>query len=137
MHAGAQPVGYQALELLRITEGVPAYSQDIRDRELPQETEQKHALHFSKGCYIGQEIVERIRSRGNVHRGFTGFTLTAPVPVGTKLLKDGKEVGELTSIAALPSGQQIALGYIRREAASSELQAGEAKASVHPIPFEI
>ena len=139
VHAGAQPVGYESLERLRIAEGIPAYGQDIRERELPQETEQKHALHFSKGCYIGQEIVERIRSRGNVHRGFAGFTLAAPVPAGTKLLKDGKEVGELTSVATLPSGQNIALGYVRREAAPSgtDLLAAETTARVHPIPFEI
>jgi len=51
---------------------VPLYGQDIRERDLPQETEQQRALNFNKGCYIGQEIVERIRSRGKVHRKFTG-----------------------------------------------------------------
>ncbi len=53
--------------------GVPLYGVDIRERDLPQETEQMRALNFNKGCYVGQEIVERIRSRGNVHRKFTGF----------------------------------------------------------------
>ncbi len=137
--AGAQPVGYEALEMFRIATGVPSFGQDIRERELPQETGQAHALHFSKGCYIGQEIVERIRSRGNVHRGWSGFTLSQAVPVPAKLQKDGKEVGELTSLATLPSQQVIALGYIRREAGSpgTTLQAGDATATVHPIPFEI
>jgi aminomethyltransferase len=129
--AGTQPVGYEALETFRIASGVPAYGQDIRDRELPQETEQKHALHFAKGCYIGQEIVERIRSRGNVHRGLTSFTLSQAVPVGTKLLKDAKEVGELTSVAALPSHKIVALGYARREAlvSGAPLAAGDATAT--------
>ena len=137
--AGAHPVGYEALELQRIASGIPAFGQDIRDRDLPQETEQKHALHFAKGCYIGQEIVERIRSRGNVHRGLTGFTLSQLVPAGTKLQKDDKDVGELTSVAELPAKKLIALGYARREAAvaGTILAAGEANATVHPIPFEI
>lgn len=136
--AGAKPVGYEALELFRISSGTPAYGQDIRDRELPQETGQQHALHFSKGCYIGQEIVERIRSRGNVHRNFSGFTLSQPVDPGTKLLQDGKEVGELTSVGELPSKQVVALGYIRREAAvyGAALAAGSASATLHPLPFE-
>jgi folate-binding protein YgfZ len=137
--AGAQPVGFEALELARIVSGVPAFGEDIRDRDLPQETEQKHALHFAKGCYIGQEIVERIRSRGNVHRGLAAFRLAQPVAPGTKLQKDGKDVGELTSIAELPSKQIVALGYIRREAATpaATLAAGDTTATVHPIPIEI
>src|SRR5581483_8373024 len=62
--SGAAPVGTDALEMWRIAEGIPRYGQDIRERELPQETAQDHALNFTKGCYVGQEIVERIRSRG-------------------------------------------------------------------------
>ena len=111
------------LQGLRILEGTPLYGTDIRDKELPQETAQTRALHFSKGCYLGQEIVERIHSRGNVHRTFTGFTLTGeePTPGTTFTLADApdKPIGELTSIARipLPSGTRIlALGYIRREA---------------------
>ena len=138
LNAGAQPVGSEALELFRIASGVPVFGQDIRDRDLPQETAQPHALHFSKGCYIGQEIVERIHSRGNVHRTFTGFQLSQQAAAGTKLTREGKEFGELTSIAQLPSQQWIALGYIRREAGApgTALQAGDATATVHNLPFE-
>ena len=68
-------MGAAALERFRIASGIPRYGQDIRERDLPQETEQRRALNFSKGCYVGQEIVERIRSRGNVHRTFTGFVV--------------------------------------------------------------
>ena len=53
--------------------GIPQFGVDIRERDLPQETGQTRALNFTKGCYLGQEIVERIRSRGAVHRKFTGF----------------------------------------------------------------
>ena len=65
---GATPVGCASLEAFRIAEGIPAYGIDMVERDLPQETSQMRALHFAKGCYLGQEIVERIRSRGNVHR---------------------------------------------------------------------
>src|SRR5580692_7878404 len=130
--AGATQVGTAALELLRIAAGIPRYGQDIRERDLPQETEQQRALHFSKGCYIGQEIVERIRSRGNVHRKFTGFEVEGALPaVGTKIQADGRDIGEITSVASLPfaSGERsVALGYIRRELAApgKQIQAGDA-----------
>ncbi|HZL26750.1 MAG TPA: folate-binding protein, partial [Acidobacteriaceae bacterium] len=110
----------EVLELLRILSATPKYGTDIRDRDLPQETNQTHALHFTKGCYLGQEIVERIRSRGQVHRTFTGFRLTAlPATLPAPLTSDGKAAGELTSaaIVPLPEGDAIlALGYVRREA---------------------
>ena len=118
---GAVACDDESLEWLRILEGTPLYGADIRDRELPQETGQDRALHFAKGCYLGQEIVERIRSRGNVHRSFRGFRLDGDLPdAGATLEADGKPVGELTSIAAipLPGAQivQLALGYVRRDA---------------------
>jgi folate-binding protein YgfZ len=113
------------LEHLRILEGTPLYGTDIRDKELPQETNQTRALHFNKGCYLGQEIVERIRSRGNVHRTFTGLRLEGDLPpAGTPLEVEGKPVGELTSVATvpLPDGPiQLALGYLRREAIERRL----------------
>ena len=121
----------QDLEQLRILEGTPLFGTDIRDRDLPQETAQHRALHFSKGCYLGQEIVERIRSRGNVHRTFSGFQLSGPAPSpGTSLFKADapeKPIGELTSAAEinLPSGPVVlALGYIRREALEASRSSG-------------
>ena len=123
--AGATEVSDTALEHLRLLEATPRFGQDIRDRDLPQETAQTHALHFSKGCYLGQEIVERIRSRGQVHRTFTAFRLTpssgseALPNLPTPLEANGKPVGELTSAALipLPEGPTLfALGYVRREA---------------------
>jgi aminomethyltransferase len=133
---GATPVSAEALEDLRILSGTPRYGADIRDtekaRDLPQETAQSHALHFTKGCYLGQEIVERIHSRGQVHRTFTGFLLTGALPTaGAALLAqsgpaaDPKPVGELTSVASIPLPNapplQLALGYIRREALDRNL----------------
>lgn len=139
LEAGAQEVGAEALELLRIASGTPRYGQDIHDRDLPQETGQARAINFTKGCYIGQEIVERIRARGNVHRMFTGFLVDGDHPApGTKIQVEGKDVGEVTSVASLPvqSGEvKVALGYLRREAAAKELKAGTAILRVSELPF--
>lgn len=120
---GAIACDSAVLEWLRILEGTPLYGTDIRDRDLPQETNQTRALHFNKGCYLGQEIVERIRSRGNVHRTFSAFRLEGTLPEAGAILESaGKQAGELTSVTALPlsssagSNLQFALGYVRREA---------------------
>jgi len=114
--AGATVISEEAQEAHRILSTIPKYGQDIRDRDLPQETAQTHALHFAKGCYLGQEIVERIRSRGQVHRTFTQFRLTGSLPdLPAPLEANGKPAGELTS--AVQIGDDIvALGYARREA---------------------
>jgi aminomethyltransferase len=128
----AASVGPAAFEALRILSGMPRYGVDIRNtdaaHDLPQETGQTRALHFAKGCYLGQEIVERIRSRGSVHRTFHGFELTGALPApGTPLTAESspRPVGELTSVAAIPLSEsaaaparviQLALGYVRREA---------------------
>jgi folate-binding protein YgfZ len=142
--AGATPVGSEALEWLRIAMGMPLLGVDIRDRDLPQETEQMRALNFNKGCYIGQEIVERIRSRGNVHRKFAGFLaeMGTGIAPGAKVLADGKEVGEITSATTLPTAagaRTIALGYIRREMGvpGREVIIGAASATVVCLPVDV
>ncbi len=138
---GAATCTPTALNLLRICEGTPLFGTDIRDRDLPQETGAARALHFSKGCYLGQEIVERIRSRGNVHRTFSGFHLRgASVSAGLALTVEEKPVGELTSVAVLQApGTQIALGYIRREALAQgkPIQYLGGAAEPAPLPFQI
>jgi folate-binding protein YgfZ len=138
--AGARPSGKSALNLFRISRGIPQFGQDIRERDLPQETGQMRALSFTKGCYLGQEIVERIRSRGAVHRQFEAFAVEGPPPeAGTKMQADGKEVGEITSCAILPlagGDRAVALGYVRREAVGKELHAGEAKLTPTPTPIQ-
>lgn len=137
--AGAELVSDETLETFRILCGIPKVGQDIRERTLPQETGQERALNFSKGCYIGQEIVERIRARGSVHRVLAGLEIegSAPAP-GTKVQASGKDVGEITSVASAPHKQKrIALGYLRKEAMESgeALNAGEAMVKTHPLPF--
>jgi folate-binding protein YgfZ len=143
VEAGAIPVGAATLEAFRIAEGIPAYGVDIAERDLPQEavpqavtysgamksvranSEQlappQVALSFNKGCYLGQEIVERIRSRGSVHRHLRPLELSGPVPAaGAELkLEGGAIAGQITSAAELPllSGSRVfALGMMRGEA---------------------
>jgi folate-binding protein YgfZ len=121
---GATPVGCAALEAFRIAEGIPAYGIDISERDLPQETSQLRALHFAKGCYLGQEIVERIRTRGNVHRHLRPLELAGPAPsAGAELtLDNGTVAGQIASAAELPlaGGNRVfALGMIRGEAEGS------------------
>lgn len=111
--AGAVAAGTAIQERDRILSGVPRFGFDIRGSELPQETGQMDALNFNKGCYVGQEIVERIRSRGSVHRLFSAFVLQAPVPAGSPIRIEDKEVGLVTSLTDF-DGAVAALGYIRR-----------------------
>jgi folate-binding protein YgfZ len=138
--ASATPAGSGALELFRVAAGIPRYGIDIRERDLPQETAQEQALNFNKGCYIGQEIVERIRARGAVHRTLAGFVVDGnAVPVtGTKISLNGREVGEVTSAVAIPAGERVlALGILRREASKpgTQVSIGEAAATVATLPF--
>lgn len=146
LDAGALRVSADALEQLRILEGTPLYGVDIRNTEaakdLPQETNQARALHFNKGCYLGQEIVERIRSRGQVHRTFSGFRLDGELPrPGTKLLSDPENtpVGELTSVVLLdhPTAgrMQLGLGYLRREALERGRPLRYSGGSATPVPM--
>ncbi|MGO9324716.1 MAG: YgfZ/GcvT domain-containing protein [Terracidiphilus sp.] len=118
---GATPIGSRSIEAFRIAEGIPAYGTDMVERDLPQETSQMRALHFAKGCYLGQEIVERIRSRGNVHRHLRPLELSGPAPQGGAELKleDGTAAGQITSAAELklPAGPRVfGLGMVRSEA---------------------
>jgi folate-binding protein YgfZ len=141
--AGAVAVGSEAVELRRINFGVPRFGVDIQERVLPQETGQARALNFTKGCYLGQEIVERIRSQGAVHRQFTAFAVDGPLPeAGAKILPgenpEEKPVGEITSSAILPfagGDRPVALGYLRRQAAEKDLRAGAAKLRPTALPI--
>ncbi len=141
VQAGAKEIHEDPLEVFRVACGIPKFGQDIRQRDLPQETAQERALNFSKGCYIGQEIVERIRSRGAVHRTFIGFEIDGrPPSPGAKIQSEGKDVAEITSIVTVPAGsgeRTLALGYGRKELMlpGKEFAAGDAKVRVASLPF--
>jgi len=115
----ASACGTQALESLRIEAGIPRYGQDLAEDTLPLEAGLLNALSFDKGCYIGQEIVERARSRGHVNWKLRGLRLEAGAPVprpGESLTADDKSIGEVTSACLSPSlGRPVALAYLRRE----------------------
>lgn len=120
---GAVPCGIEAVEALRVIEGLPRYGVDLNDRDLPQETSQARALNFNKGCYLGQEIVERIRSRGAVHKGLRQFSLEGTPPaLPTELLADGTVIGRLTSAVSIDTAAgpiQRAIGIVRVDAMSA------------------
>ena len=113
---GARAATAEEARVVRIENGKPRYGEDIRDTSLPQETQQMQAVSFNKGCYLGQEIVERIRAMGQVHKKLERLELEGsepPVP-GTKLSVGGGEA-EITSAVWSPHfGKVIALGYVRR-----------------------
>lgn len=111
-----------AVEAVRLEHGQPRYGADITEANLVHETGLLHAVSFHKGCYLGQEIVERVRSRGQVNRLLASLRLSldaAPAP-GTKIVAGEKEAGALTSAAWSPGEQCVfALGYVRAEALRS------------------
>jgi len=115
---GVQPVGLTALNTLRIEAGIPWYGIDMDENRIVLEVGLEQAISFKKGCYLGQEVVERATARGHVNRKLSGFIVQqgdAPLP-GDKFLSDGKEVGWITSVAHSPRfSKPIGLGYIRRE----------------------
>ncbi|HJT86622.1 MAG TPA: glycine cleavage T C-terminal barrel domain-containing protein [Bryobacteraceae bacterium] len=133
--AGAHPATLADARLVRIENGKPRYGEDIRETSLPQETQQMQAVSFQKGCYLGQEIVERIRAQGHVNKKLVRLALDSAQPVepGTRLSADGKEAGEVTSSAYSPDARGVAaLAYVRTPYANpgSVLQAGEISARV-------
>jgi tRNA-modifying protein YgfZ len=115
--AGAVPAGLQAWEILRIEAGLPSYGKDIDDNRLVMEVGRtRQAISFTKGCYLGQEPVVMARDRGQVNRTLMGLRIRGQVPAGpgTRILRDGNEIGQVTSSAVSPRLGPIALAYLRR-----------------------
>jgi len=120
--AGAVRAEAEDARTVRIENGKPRYGEDIRENSLPQETQQMHAVSFTKGCYLGQEIVERIRAQGHVNKLLVRLAIDCaePAAAGTKLLADGAEVGEVTSAVQSPeSGRVAAMAYVRTAQAAA------------------
>ncbi|HEY1497134.1 MAG TPA: hypothetical protein VGF49_21410 [Candidatus Solibacter sp.] len=113
--AGAVAASEDDVRLVRIENGRPRYGEDIRDTSLPQETQQMHAISFTKGCYIGQEIVERIRAQGRVNKKLTRVVLPGPaLPArGDKTTIDGAEAEVTSAVLSPASGEVVALAYVR------------------------
>jgi len=116
---GGGPAGYQALSATRLEQGIPWYGYDFGEKQIPHEAGlQDSHISYTKGCYTGQEIVERVRSRGQVNRVRVAMKYDAPQPPapGTPLLSEGKEAGFTTRAAFSPAlNAPIGMAYLRRE----------------------
>jgi folate-binding protein YgfZ len=117
--AGGEPIGMAALDALRLDAAIPWFPVDFNDAMIPHEAalENTH-ISFNKGCYTGQEIVERVRSRGHVNRKRVSLKFSTPTPpaAGTKLRAGDAEIGFVSSAAFSPqAGTAIGMGYVRRE----------------------
>ncbi len=141
-HVGWKPVGHAALNILRTEAGIPWYGAELSEQTLPPEAGlEQRAISYTKGCYLGQEMIERIRSRGHVNRKLVGLRLGGgSLPAaGAKLLREGKEVGSITTAVHSPTlSADIALGYVRREhlepGTKLEVEGG-GTATVTTLPF--
>ena len=111
-------VGLEALEILRIEAGVPVFGRDMTEDTIPVEANLTDAISYTKGCYVGQEVMARLDARGHVNRRLMGLRLEgdAPPRAGDIIVSPEREVGWVTSAAfSLMLQQPIAMGYIRRE----------------------
>jgi sarcosine oxidase subunit alpha len=143
--SGGVPAGIEAVNSIRLESGTAWFGMDYDDKNIPHETGlEVSRINYEKGCYTGQEIVERVRSRGHANRRLTGLQfLDGKAPaVGTKLLvpgdSAGKEVGHVTSAGYSPLlGRRIGLGYVRREhsALGTRLDASGAAVEVISLPL--
>ena len=123
---GAAPLTAEDAEALRVDAGLPKWGTELTPSILLPEAEMSDAVSYTKGCYVGQEIVARLQARGHTNRALRRVVLAedAPVPPVSATLhvpedgpEPGREIGTVTSAAASPSrgGQAIALGYVRKE----------------------
>jgi folate-binding protein YgfZ len=134
-------VGREALEVVRTEAGLPRFGQDFGPQNFPQETGATEAVSFTKGCYLGQEVVARIHYRGGVQKTLCGLVFdgsVVPAP-GTALLFEGREAGTLgTAVHSLALDRPIGLAILHRRAAApgSRLElAGGGPAEVRALPL--
>lgn len=141
VEAGATPVGYDAFEVLRIEAGIGRYGVDVDDTNVVTEGILDDAVSYTKGCYIGQEIIARIKYRGHVAKKLTGLTFAGIVEVaaGTVVSSvEGKDIGRITSVTFSPALQRtIALAFIKYDflVAGTRVMVNETEAEVAQLPF--
>jgi len=128
-----------------IATGSPRAGVDFDEQTLaPEVPPLERAISYKKGCYLGQEVVERVAARGHVNRKLVGLTAAAAPEIagGSEVWLEGREVGRVTSIAALPDGIQVAMAMVRTAAAEPgttvEVRAvgGASTARVSAIPSD-
>jgi folate-binding protein YgfZ len=124
----ADTITAETLEVLRVEAAVPKWGADMDENTIPNEAGlEARAISYDKGCYIGQETVARIKTYGHVNRRLVQLAIVSPgsatVPVavvGSKIFEGEREVGHVTSaVRSLRLGKPVALGYVRREFAST------------------
>ncbi len=145
-----QPIGWNALESLRIEAGIPRYGTELTDAVIPLEAELEHAIDFEKGCYIGQEIVARMKYRGHPNRLLRGIEIDdnptlqddCELRQGAQIFNAGKEIGWITSTTFAPTlDKKVALGYVRIAATEAgsrvqiETSDGKVDGTVVRLPF--
>ena len=145
LNAGARPVGYNALEILRIEAGIPRYGMDMDETNVVTEAALDDAVSFTKGCYVGQEIIARIKYRGHVAKKLSGLAFNKQVDVeagASVKSSDDKDIGRLTSVTYSPRlNQTIALGYLKYDylAPGTEVKvtvgSDDVTGSVAALPF--
>jgi folate-binding protein YgfZ len=116
--AGAQPVGEDTFEILRVEAGIARFGQDMDETSVVPETNLDDAVSYTKGCYVGQEIIVRIKHRGHPAKKLTGlrFETDQQVEPGAVILsKENQEIGRVTSAVVSPKLGSIGLGYVRYE----------------------
>jgi folate-binding protein YgfZ len=110
--AGVKKIGVSDVESLRVKNGVPRLGMDVTDANFPQEGRLEHALHFKKGCYLGQEIIARLHFRGHVTKLLTHFESEISISPQTPIANaQGEPVGVVTS-SAMQNGKTYLLGYV-------------------------
>jgi len=119
---GIRKIGPEALEVLRVEQGIPRFGQDFGPENFPQETGEESAVSYTKGCYLGQEVVARIHYRGGVQKSLRRLVFDAPANPGSTLLLEGREVGTATSVVRSLSGdggdgRAIGLGILHKRGA--------------------
>jgi folate-binding protein YgfZ len=138
---GAEPVSDEAAECLRIESGRPRFGLDFDADTIPEEAGlNDRAVSFTKGCYVGQETVARLRYKGKPNRHLRGLLLSEPAASGAELRLGERVVGTLGSVATSPVHGPIGLAVVRREASpGDELTVGEpgASARVVQLPFPV
>jgi folate-binding protein YgfZ len=145
LNAGARPVGYDALGILRIEAGIPRYGIDMDETNVVTEAALDEAVSYTKGCYVGQEIIARIKYRGHVAKKLSGvaFNQQVKVEAGANIKSiDDKDIGRVTSVTSSPRlNQTIALGYLKYDYLSPGTKvkiaaaSGDVMATVAALPF--
>jgi folate-binding protein YgfZ len=141
--AGAEPISPESAEALRVEGGVPQFHRDMDEETIPLEAGiEGRAISFSKGCYVGQEVIIRVthRGHGRVARKLVGLLVDGDgvAQTGSAITLEGRNIGAITSAVWSPAlSRSIAMGYVRREQAGqgSVVQIGDTAATVTALPF--